>query len=509
MKQMETDLGTRLDWIAVDHHNTGHPHTHIIVRGVTDDGKTLNIAGDYIAYGIRERASEVVTRELGRQTEQEVSRGLEREVDADRFTRLDRMLLAGQRSRNEFADLRPDQDMLESLRLNRALLIQRARKLERMGLAAEVEPGRWTVSPETGSVLRELGERGDIIKTMHRALDREGLAHARSIAGYVLHREEMTEQIVGRVLDKGLAGDEMGERVRLVVDGVDGRVHHLEMDPGRAEDIQRGMIVAVGPGEAGPRASDRNILAVAGTEGIYRPATHLEQAVGTVERLGGDPAAYVRSHVRRLEALRRAGHVERIDADHWRIPADLADRGQAYDLARDRAAGLVTVLSPSGLDQQVGYDGATWLDRELASRQRTILADDGFGRDVTAALARRRRWLAEKGYATDVGDGRIRISRDLVQRLAARDVERTGRVLAAERGRAWQPAMPGTHVAGTLVGSTQLASGRFAMIDDGLGFSLVPWRPALEQHVGRMVSGVALPGGDVSWTLGRRRGLGL
>ena len=509
MKQMETDLGTRLDWIAVDHHNTGHPHTHIIVRGVTDDGKTLNIAGDYIAYGIRERASEVVTRELGRQTEQEVSRGLEREVEADRFTRLDRMLLAEQRSRNEFADLRPDRDVLESLRQNRALLIQRARKLERMGLAAEVEPGRWTVSPETGSVLRELGERGDIIKTMHRALDREGLAHARSIAGYVLHREEMTEQIVGRVLDKGLAGDEMGERVRLVVDGVDGRVHHLEMDPGRAEDIQRGMIVAVGPGEAGPRASDRNILAVAGTEGIYRPATHLEQAVGTVERLGGDPAAYVRSHVRRLEALRRAGHVERIDADHWRIPADLADRGQAYDLARDRAAGLVTVLSPSGLDQQVGYDGATWLDRELASRQRTILADDGFGRDVTAALARRRRWLAEKGYATDVGDGRIRISRDLVQRLAARDVERTGRVLAAERGRAWQPAMPGTHVAGTLVGSTQLASGRFAMIDDGLGFSLVPWRPALEQHVGRMVSGVALPGGDVSWSLGRRRGLGL
>ena len=51
MKQMEADLGTKLDWIAVDHHNTGHPHTHILVRGVTDDGKTLNIAGDYIAHG--------------------------------------------------------------------------------------------------------------------------------------------------------------------------------------------------------------------------------------------------------------------------------------------------------------------------------------------------------------------------------------------------------------------------------------------------------------------------
>ncbi|MBY0318682.1 MAG: recombinase zinc beta ribbon domain-containing protein [Reyranella sp.] len=66
MKQMEADLGTRLDWIVVDHHNTGHPHTHILLRGVTDDGKMLNIAGDYIAHGVRERASEIVTLELGR-----------------------------------------------------------------------------------------------------------------------------------------------------------------------------------------------------------------------------------------------------------------------------------------------------------------------------------------------------------------------------------------------------------------------------------------------------------
>lgn len=72
MTVMEADLGTKLDWIAVDHHNTGRPHTHILLRSVTDDGKILNIAGDYIAHGIRERASEVVTLELGRQTEREV-----------------------------------------------------------------------------------------------------------------------------------------------------------------------------------------------------------------------------------------------------------------------------------------------------------------------------------------------------------------------------------------------------------------------------------------------------
>jgi type IV secretory pathway VirD2 relaxase len=199
------------------------------MRGVTEDGKTLNIAGDYIAYGVRERASEIVTRELGRQTELEVTKQLKREVDADRFTGLDRMLIAEQQGR-EFSDLRPDQDMRDSARQNRALLIERTRKLERMGLATEIETGQWIVSPKAEPTLRELGERGDIIKTMHRALEREGLAEDRHPARYVLHRENATERIVGRVLDKGLGGDEMGERVRLVIDGVDGRVHHIEME---------------------------------------------------------------------------------------------------------------------------------------------------------------------------------------------------------------------------------------------------------------------------------------
>jgi len=69
--------------------------------------------------------------------------------------------------------------------------------------------------------------------------------------------------------------------------------------------------------------------------------------------------------------------------------------------------------------------------------------------------------------------------------------------------------MPGSQIGGQLIGATQLASGRFAMIDDGLGFSLMPWRPALEQHVGRVVSAVTLSGSGVSWSFGRNRGLRL
>jgi type IV secretory pathway VirD2 relaxase len=508
MKQMEADLGTKLDWIAVDHHNTGHPHTHILVRGVTEDGKTLNIAGDYIGYGIRERASEIVTRELGRQTELEVTKQLEREVDADRFTRLDRMLIAEQQGK-EFADLRPDQDMRDTFHQNRALLIARARKLERMGLATEIETGKWMVLPKAEPALRELGERGDIIKAMHRALEREGLAEDRHSPGYVVHREKMTERVVGRVLDKGLGGDEMGERVRLVIDGVDGHVHHIELDAARAEDVGRGMIVMAGSAPPGPRAADRNILEVAGHEGVYRPSEHLERARAAIDRIGGDPEAFVRSHVRRLEALRRAGHAERIAADHWHVPADLPVRGQAYDLARDRVNIRTSVLSPTGLDQQIGHDGATWLDRELASPSRTMLAHTGFGGEVTEAMERRRRSLVNMGHAVRLEDGRIRVSKDFIANLERTEVTRVGKAMAAERGLTFTPAKLGVHVSGTLIGSTQLASGRFAMIDDGIGFQLVPWQPVLDKRIGQHITGIMRSAGGIEWGFGRKRGLGL
>jgi len=507
MKQMENDLGTKLDWIAVDHHNTGHPHTHILVRGVTEDGKALNIAGDYIAYGIRARASEIVTLELGRQTELEVTKQLEREVDADRFTRLDRMLIAEQQGR-EFTDLRPDQDMRDTFRQNRALLIERARKLERMGLATEIETGKWIVSTKAEPTLRELGERGDIIKTMHRALEREGLAEDRHPARYVLHRENATERIVGRVLDKGLGGDEMGERVRLVIDGVDGRVHHIEMDAARAEEVGRGMIVVAGSAPPGPRAADRNIMDVAVQGGVYRPSEHLERARAATDRIGGDPEAFVRSHVRRLEALRRAGHAERIDADHWRVPADLPERGQAYDLARDRANIRISVLSPTGLDQQIGHDGATWLDRELASPSRT-LANTGFGREVTEAMERRRQSLVNMGHAVRLEDGRIRVSKDFIANLECTEVTRVGKIMAAERGLTFTAAKTGEYVSGKLVGSTQLASGHFAMIDDGIGFQLVPWQPVLEKRIGQHITGIMRSAGGVEWGFGWKRGLGI
>jgi hypothetical protein len=370
-----------------------------------------------------------------------------------------------------------------------------------MGLATQIETGRWIVSPKAEPTLRELGERGDIIKAMHRALEREGLAEDRHPARYVLHREN--------ALDKGLGGDEMGERVRLVIDGVDGRVHHIEMDATRAEEVGRGMIVVAGSAPPGPRAADRNILDVAGQEGVYRPSQHLERARAAIDRIGGDPEAFVRSHVRRLEALRRAGLVERIDADHWRVPADLPAHGQAYDLARDRANIRISILSPTGVDSQIGHDGATWLDRELASPNRTTLANTGFGREVTEAMERRRQSLVNMGHAVRLEDGRIRVSKDFVANLERTEVNRVGKAMAAERGLTFAAAKSGEYVSGTLVGSTQLASGRFAMIDDGIGFQLVPWQPVLDKRIGQHITGTVRDVGGIEWSFGRKRGLGM
>jgi hypothetical protein len=118
-----------------------------------------------------------------------------------------------------------------------------------------------------------------------------GLSEERSVGQFALHGDGLGEKIVGQVLTKGLAGDEMDERVYLGVDGIDGRVHHMEFkDPSRIEEVGRDMIVEVAPVVSGPRPADRNIAANADEDnGIYRPSRHLLGVRDSFERQGKDP----------------------------------------------------------------------------------------------------------------------------------------------------------------------------------------------------------------------------
>jgi hypothetical protein len=113
------------------------------------------------------------------------------------------------------------------------------------------------------------------------------------------------------------------------------------------------------------------------------------------------------------------------------------------------------------------------------------------------------------GHAVRLEDGRIRVSKDFIANLERTEVTRVGKVMAAERGLTFTAAKTGEYVSGTLVGSTQLASGRFAMIDDGIGFQLVPWQSVLDKRIGQHITGIMRDAGGIEWRFGRKRGLGL
>ncbi|SFV19971.1 relaxase/mobilization nuclease domain-containing protein, partial [Bradyrhizobium arachidis] len=221
-RQMEIDLGTRLDWVAVDHWNTDNPHVHLLVRGVDEEGADLVISRDYISQGLRSRAEELIAIEFGPKPEHEIRNSVEREVTAERWTRLDREIrLAADET--GYIDLRPDNPGSSDPEIRR-LMVGRLQHLDKMGLAASAAPGEWVVGLEAERSLRDLGMRGDIIKTMHRAFTERG--EVRSVADYVIEGGPPASQIVGRLIDRGLHDELTGEAFA-VIDGTDGRVHHV------------------------------------------------------------------------------------------------------------------------------------------------------------------------------------------------------------------------------------------------------------------------------------------
>ncbi|MBV8191060.1 MAG: DUF3363 domain-containing protein [Alphaproteobacteria bacterium] len=420
MADAEGDLGTKLDWIAVDHWNTDNPHVHALVRGRADDGKDLVISRDYISHGLRARAADRVTLELGPRSEREIGSALGREVEAERWTGLDRALRAVADEGGGVADLRPGlPDLDPELR---RLMVGRTAKLERLGLADQVAPGCWTLKPSLEQALRDLSIRGDIIKTMHRAMVAAG--RGADVSGFALHGDRVTDQVLGRLVERGLH-DELRGSAYAIVDGIDGRAHHLQFS--------------------------------------------------TLEMTG--------------------------DA---KVGAIVEARAYQDDKGYDRLS--LAIRSDLTLQEQVFAPGATWLDRQLLSRD--TATGSGFGADVRDAMDRRIDHLVTEGLARRQGQQTI-FTRDLLDTLRHREINEVASKLSADTGLRHQPAAEGDHVAGVYRRRVVLSSGRFAMIDDGLGFQLVPWRPALERHANEHVAGVVLPGGRVDWSFGRKRGLSL
>jgi len=420
MAEAEGDLGTKLDWVAVDHWNTDNPHVHVLVRGRADDGKDLVISREYISRGFRARAADRVTLELGPRSDHEIRSALENEVEAERWTGLDRTLRAAADDGGGVADLRPGSPGEDSEL--RRLMVGRTAKLERLGLANQVSPGCWTFKPGLEQTLRDLAIRGDIIKTMHRAMVAAG--READVASFALHGERVTDQVLGRLAERGLRDELMGSAYA-IVDGIDGRTHHLQFS--------------------------------------------------TLEMTGDAKVGAI-------------------------VEARAYQDGKGYDRLS------LAVRSDLTLQEQVVAPGATWLDRQLLSRD--TVTGSAFGADVRDAMDRRINHLVTEGLARRQGQQTI-FARDLLDTLRRREIDKVASKLSAETGLSLQPVGKGEHVAGVYRRRVVLSSGRFAMIDDGLGFQLVPWRPALERHVNEHVDGVVLPEGRVDWSFGRKRGLSL
>jgi type IV secretory pathway VirD2 relaxase len=419
--QMEKDLGTKLDWIAVDHWNTEHPHVHLIVRGVRDDGQDLVIARDYIKEGMRDRARDLITEELGPRTDLDIRRTLERQIEAERWTQLDRQLVRDG-GETRIVDLAPHADRQPDE--FHALKVGRLRTLEVLGVAGRVGNAQWHIKPEAEAVLRELGERGDIIKRMHRALTEQGIE--RGSASYVLAGESLDTPIVGRLVARGL-DDELKGTASAVVDGVDGRSHHIKLpDLDAAGDSPLGSIVEL----------------------------------------------------------------------------------RSFDDARGQRRVALAVRSDLDIRAQTTASGATWLDRQSIAREPAALSQGGFGAEVREAMERRTDHLVEQGLAERQGQ-RVVFARRLLDTLRRRELDALGEKIAGQTGMPFNRAEGGEYVAGTYRQRFALASGRFAMIDNGRGFQLVPWSPSLERQLGRHIAGVARGDGGVDWSFGRKRGLGL
>lgn len=490
MSRMEADLGTNLDWVAVNHWNTDNPHTHVVLRGKDDTGKDLIISRDYIAQGMRERAAELATEWLGPRTELEIQQSLRREVDQERWTSLDRMLQREAQGGLVHIN-RPADDPRR--RQQRVLLIGRLQRLQRMALAHESSPGLWAVHAAAEQVLRTMGERGDIVRTMQRAMS--GVPRDLTI----FEPGENARPVVGRVAAKGMA-DELYDRGYLVVDGTDGKAHYITLNAKlELEQYPVGAVVEA-RGSAEFSAADKNIAALS-VDGQYRTDHHLTMAKVQATP-GRDPKVTVDAHVRRLETLRRVGIVERMADGVWRVPADLSERGRQYDT--QRLAGVsVELRSHLPIERQTRVIGATWLDQQLIGGASGI-ADNGFGGEVRDALRQRSDFLIEQGLAERRGQ-RVILARNLLGTLRGREIDATAKTIAAETGMAHRLLADGERATGVYRRSVQLASGRFAMLDDGMGFSLVPWKPVIEQRLGQTMTAV-VRGSSVSWELGRQRG---
>lgn len=284
-----------------------------------------------------------------------------------------------------------------------------------------------------------------------------------------------------------------------MIDGVDGRVHYVNIGRGNAApSVPENATVRIEPARAEATQADRTVDAVArANDGRYSIDLHLRHDPNASE-------AFAASHVRRLEAMRRAGAGPKRQADgSWSIPHDHLARAETFaQRQRDRPVTL-SILSPTPIAELAAKEAPTWLDRELDAGSPIVARDAGFGREVRTALAARRQWLVEEQLADGERHG-FRLRSGAMETLRQRELENAGGRLSGQFGKRFEPAQIGERFEGVIARRVDLESGSYALVERSRDFTLVPWRDVLERNIGKAASGIMRTDG-ISWQFGRGR----
>jgi type IV secretory pathway VirD2 relaxase len=456
MAQVEQDLGRKVEWAAVNHYNTDHPHVHLVIRGVDREGKELRLDRSYISNGLRSRGQEIATEELGPRLDLDVRRAREREVTQERFTFLDREL-----ERRAVADCVQARTSRPEGRLDDSLLIARLQHLESLRLAERVGPASWTLSPGWKDELRELGTRGDILKQIHTAAPGDRARYRIVRVGQPLDVDRADEPVVhlGRVASKGLS-DELKGSFYVVLETPAGHAYHLPLDARTAEELRPSDLVTFATRrEPAVRPVDREIAqAAAAGGGSYAP----------------EPAAdgAPHPHLRRLRWLEREGLVAPEAPGRWKVSPNLLRELEARH-QRSPARYELRVRREPSLEQQVRHRGPTVLDGLKAD----TLSPTRFGADVKRALEERQAVLARLGIRFDEPDRSAR----------APDPARSaaGEAFAAQTKQAFVRDIPER-----FRGRVELEETRFpdyAFVSNGLRFVVLRISPELRAAQGKLV----------------------
>ncbi len=504
MIQAEADLGTSLDWLAVEHHNTDNPHVHLVVRGVDERGADLVIAREYISRGLRERAQEIATRHLGPRLDDEIARERAAQLRADRVTWLDRALLKDVGEQSPYVDVRPPTGRVPDFREEQRLAkIARLHHLESLGLAAELRPGQWELDPELLEKLTTLSRRAELVKQLEQHAGPQFVF--RDIDVYRKDDEPRPAEVIGEVVGRGKI-DELAENDYLLVASVEGQTagtvfrvplsQFSEYEDSRAKP---GQVVRVGIYERPPISpADYNIIREAANNGgVYSTERHYEYAKQRWRDLGreDDPAEYIERHVKRLEGHERRGLAKKLGDGVYEVPSDLEDKLEKLAAAqRDRGRFIqVSELSPLTLKEQSFAVGATWLDGRLAQGEHLTELPPGAStgeRDVAQALRTRVVELERRGY--DVA--KRALAGHEIERLYSEEISQVAQRLNRAYGAHLsiesipETARGARRLAGRVAQVETLSSGAHTVIVTSEGFYMVPARGRVGRQPGQYVS---------------------